>query len=124
VRLLLPLVALLCGCASSRPRTSWIAVAPCTLDDAAPGSLLVKVVDAAGVPLSGVIVEARARRSEPIARSVADASGSARLRVAPAGTIYELRASLPGFHATCVEEVRAIPGCTTLLQLPVRLARR
>ena len=121
----MPLLALLlCGCASSRWRTSWIAVAPCAPDDSAPGTLLVNVVDAAGVPLAGVIVEARARRSQPIATSVADASGSVRLRVTPAGATYELRASLPGFHATCVEEVRAIAGCTTLLQLPIRLARR
>ena len=120
----MPLLALLCGCASSRWRTGWIAVAPCTPDQAPPGTLLVMVVDAVGLPLSGAIVEARVRRSEPISVGVADAGGSARLRVSPAGPSYELQASLPGFHATCVEEVREIPGCRTLLRLPIRLAHR
>jgi hypothetical protein len=117
-------IASLCGCASGRWRTGWIAVAPCTPDGAVPGTLLVSVVDAAGLPLSGAIVEARARRSEPVSVVVADASGNARLRVSPVGPTYELQASLPGFYATCVEEVREIPGCATLLRLPIRQARR
>lgn len=113
------------GCASARGwRTAWVAVSPCTPDDAPPGTLLVRVVDAAGLPMSGVIVQGRVRRHAPIAVSVADETGRARLNVRPLSPTYELTASLPGFHPTCVEDVRGIAGCTTELRLPMRVARR
>jgi hypothetical protein len=124
VRLLVPLLALLCGCAARGWRTSWVAVEPCTPHDVSPGTLLVRVVDAAGAPMPGVIVEARARRTGPVAIGVADASGSTRLRVTPASAIYELKASLPGFYATCIEDVRPLEGCATELRLPLRVAQR
>jgi hypothetical protein len=93
-------------------------------DDAAPGALVVRVLDAVGRPMSGAIVQARVRKSMPIAVGVADATGQAHLRVTPPSATYELTASLPGFYPTCVEDVRATPGCTTELRLPLRLAAR
>jgi hypothetical protein len=113
------------GCASARGwRTTWVAVSACTPDDEPPGTLLVSVVDAGGLPMSGVIVQARVRNPLPIAVAVADATGRARLRVTPPSPTYELTAALPGFYATCVEEIRAIAGCTTELRLPMRVAGR
>ena len=120
------LVALGClGCASGRGwRTAWVTVSPCTPDDAPPGTLLVRVVDAAGLPMSGVIVQGRVRRHAAIAMGVADGAGRARLSVTPASPIYELTANLPGFYPTCMVDVRAVAGCTTELRLPLRVAQR
>jgi hypothetical protein len=113
------------GCASA---PSWsktrVVVSPCTPDAAPAGTLLVRVVDAAGLPMSGVIVQARVRRRMPIAEAVADANGHAALSVTPVSPDYEVIAALPGFYPTCVEDVRIIQGCTAELRLPIRVATR
>jgi hypothetical protein len=80
------------------------------------------VVDAAGLPLSGVIVQARVGRRKPVASGIADANGNVSLNVTPPSPRYEVTASLPGFYPSSVKDVRVMPGCTTELRLPLRLA--
>lgn len=99
-------------------------VSPCTPNHSPAGTLLVRVVDDAGLPIPGAVVQARVGKRTPVARGSADASGSVSLNVTPPSPSYEVTASLPGFYPSSVKNVHVTPGCTTELRLPLRLATR
>jgi hypothetical protein len=106
------------GCAS----LEWsrrVTVSPCAPPAAPSGTLLVRVLDVAGLPVSGVNVRARAPSGKPVAAGVADASGKLSLRVTPPSPSYEVAVSLPGFYPSRVRSVRVDPDCTVELQLRV-----
>lgn len=113
------------GCASSQ---SWpserVVISPCTPSDSPPGTLHVRVVDAAGFPIPGTIVRARVGKRTPVAKGTADASGLVSLIVTPLRSSYEVTASLPGFYPSSVKVLRVTPGCITELWLPLRIAPR